>query len=292
MPPPAATLFAMILNGLQPDPGQCLVIEAGSGGSPVIAMTLNDTATGRFILDTAASGSTLDDRLVQTLNPPRDDAIEQAQGWGGPTDTRVYRLSSLQAGPLTLRDVPLPSLPPPKLDSHDISGLAGVDLFGEALAIWQPERNCVEVGPSGAVPQGPGWTPVEARWIRAWKIMLPVTIEGVQGWGLLDTGAQTTVLNPVFAERLGMTVSSQRLTDGGEMFGVDGRALALSQAHVDAVTVGVWRWDRRTLKIGDLPVFQRLGQSDEPLAIIGADWLRDHGFAIDYGQQKVWLRAD
>lgn len=287
-----AVILTLLLGGSQLSEGQCLIIEPGSGGSPVITMTLNDTATGRFILDTAASGSTLDDRLVEALNPPRNDEIEQAQGWGGPTDTRVYRLTSLRAGPLALRDVSLPGLPPPQLDSHDISGLAGVDLFGEALAIWQPERNCVEIMSSGLSPQGGNWAPVQVRWTRAWKIMLPINIEGVPGWGLLDTGAQTTVLNPVFAEQLGLNAGSARLRDGGEMFGVDGRTLPLSEADVGSVAIGSWNWDHRTLKIGELPVFQRLGQADEPLAIIGADWLRDRGFAIDYGRQSVWLRND
>ena len=41
-----------------------------------------------------------------------------------------------------------------------------------------------------------------------------------------------------------------------------------------------------------LPVFDRLGQSDTPLAIIGIDWLGDRGFAIDYGAQKVWQTPD
>ena len=292
MTPMAAALLLFVLGETELSSGQCLIIDPGSGGSPVITMTLNDTATGHFILDTAASGSTIDDHLIQTLNPTRNTDIEQAQVWGGPTDTRVYRLASLRAGPLELRDVSLPGLPPPQLSSHDISGLAGVDLFGEKLAIWQPDRNCVEISPSGTLPQGEGWTPVQVRWTRAWKIMLPITIEGVPGWGLLDTGAQTTVLNTVFAEQLGLTNETSRLRNGGEMFGVDGHALQLSEAEVGSVTLGPWNWDQRTLKVGELPVFQRLGEIDEPLAIIGADWLHNRGFAIDYGRQKVWLRKD
>jgi hypothetical protein len=97
------------------------------------------------------------------------------------------------------------------------------------------------------------------------------------------------VLNPAFAARLDLT--GGRLTDGGTISGIDGRPLPLSLATVEAVQVGVWRWDTKTLRTGDLPVFARLGDPETPLAAIGADWLGDQGFAVDYGAQRLWQRT-
>lgn len=267
----------------------CLPVEAGDGGSPIIRATVAGQGPFAFVLDTAASGTTLDEATTARLGLIRDSASETAEGLGGPMDVRLYRTPSLTAGPLSLIDFTAPAIPAPAFESHKIVGLAGIDLFGDALAIWGDAPGCVMIQTAGTRPGGEDWRPVEAQWVRAWKILLPVSIDGIDGWGLLDTGAQHTVLNPTFAARLGL--SGDRLTDGGEISGIDGRPLPLSLATVDAVSIGHWAWTNRSLRIGDLPVFARLGEADTPLAIIGADWLGDQGFAVDYGTQTVWQRT-
>lgn len=267
---------------------ECLAITRGA--SPVIEAMVQGQGPFSLVLDTAASGSTLDEETVARLKLPRDAETETAQGMGGPTDVRLYRLGSMSAGPLTLTDVTVPGLPGPEIEGQSVVGLAGIDLFGSALAVWTANGTCVEVKASGALP-GADWRRVDVKWTRAWKIMLPIRIGGVDGWGLLDTGAQYTVLNPVFAERLGLTQASGRLREGGEIWGIDGRALPLSLAEVEDVKIGQWSWARQTLKVGAMPVFGRLGDASEPLAIIGWDWLADRSFAIDYGAQAVWQGA-
>lgn len=267
----------------------CLPIETGDGGSPVIRATVAGQGPFAFVLDTAASGTTLDETTTARLGLTRDSALETAEGLGGPMDVRLYRTPSLRAGPLSLTEFTVPAIPAPAFESHEIVGLAGVDLFADTLAIWGETPGCVMIQASGQRPGGENWRPVEARWIRAWKIMLPVRIDGVDGWALLDTGAQHTVLNPTFAARLGL--GGDRLTDGGEISGIDGRPLPLSLATVETVSVGHWTWTNRSLRIGDLPVFGRLGEPDTPLAILGADWLGAQGFAVDYGARTVWQRT-
>ncbi|HWW24953.1 MAG TPA: retroviral-like aspartic protease family protein [Caulobacter sp.] len=243
-----------------------------------------------LVLDTAASGTTLDERTIQDLGLLRDVQTETAQGMGGPRDVRLFRVPSLRAGPRVLRDFTVVEIPAPAFASHPVVGLAGVDLFGSTLAAWNGEGGCVMISSGGAAPAGRGWRRIDARWVRPWKIMLPVQIGGVRGWGLLDTGSQHTVLNPAFAQRLGLTEVSGRLGDGGALEGVDGRSLSLSRAEVGAVRVGLWRWKHRVLRTGDLPVFDRLGHSAAPLAVIGSDWLAGRSFAIDYGAERVWQR--
>ena len=142
--------------------------------------------------------------------------------------------------------------------------------------------------PSGAVEAG--WTPVRTDWQRPWRILLPVRIGRTDGWALLDTGAQHTTLNPAFATALGLQTDA--LPSGGQITGVDGAPLELRQARIAAAQVGRWRWRAVSVKIGALPVFDRLGSPDQPMAILGVDWLGDRGFAIDYGARKVWQTTD
>ncbi|WP_132091353.1 retroviral-like aspartic protease family protein [Caulobacter sp. BK020] len=274
---------------------QCLTYQRGDGGSPVIEAFVEGRGKphGPFflVLDTAASGTTLDERTIQDLGLQRDVQTETAQGMGGSRDVRLFRVPSLRAGPRVLRDFTVVEIPAPAFASHPVVGLAGVDLFGSTLAAWNGEDGCVTISSGGAAPAGRGWRRIDVRWVRPWKIMLPVRIGGVRGWGLLDTGSQHTVLNPAFARRLGLTEGAGRLDDGGALEGVDGRSLPLSRAEIGPVRVGLWRWKRRVLRVGDLPVFERLGDPATPLAVIGSDWLAGRSFAVDYGGERVWQRS-
>ena len=265
----------------------CLPVQHGDGGSPVITARIDAQGPFAFVLDTASSGTTLDERTAAGLGLTRDTQTETAQGMGGAMDVKFFVVPSLEAGPLGLIDFTSPAIPAPEFESHDIVGLAGVDLFGDRRVAWNAEPQCVMVAPS-KTPLPRNWLPVAVQWIRPWKIMLPVSIGGVDGWGLLDTGAQFTVLNPAFAERLGLDAASGRLSEGGEISGIDGRPMSLSLAAVEDIAVGHWTWRRGTVRVGNLPVFSRLGEEDAPLVIIGSDWLSGRRFAIDYGAEEVW----
>lgn len=265
----------------------CLRVEAGDAGTPVIRAKINHQGPFAFILDTAASGTTIDPARVARLGLPRDARTEQAQGMGGGIEVRFHRTRSIEAGPVVLRDAVLPALPAPSFDSHDVAGLAGVDLLADRLTIWTPGSGCVLVGAGGTQPQGAAWQMVTARWLRPWKIMLPVRIGKASGWGLLDTGAQHTTLNPVFARQAGLDLG--QLRSGGSITGIDGRPMPLLEGEVDDVAVGPWQWHRRSVRVGALPVFDRLSDAGEVLAILGMDWLATEGFAVDYRSRSVWL---
>lgn len=265
----------------------CLPVETGDQGSPVIKAHLNGKGPFAFILDTAASGTTIDPERAEKLRLPRDAATEQAQGMGGEITVQFHHVRMITAGPLTLRDVVVPTFPAPSFESHDVAGLAGVDLFSKQQAVWISGRNCVGIAKSGTAP-GPGpWRPVKANWLQPWKIMLPVQIDGVSGWGLLDTGAQFTVINPAFADAAGLTAA--RLVPSGTITGIDGREMSLSRGQIGAVSIGPWRWSDRGVRVGDLPVFERLSAAGDKLAILGIDWLGSESFAVDYGQHALWL---
>ncbi|HEY0622717.1 retroviral-like aspartic protease family protein [Sphingomonas sp.] len=265
----------------------CLPIETGDEGTPIIRARVEGQGPFAFVLDTAASGSTIDPARAAQLGLPRDARAEQAQGMGGGIAVHFHRVRSMEAGPVRLHDAVITAIPAPSFDSHDVAGLAGVDLLADRLTIWAPASGCVRVGAGGTRPAGGRWRPVAAKWLQPWKIMLPLRIGDAGGWALLDTGAQYTTLNPAFARRAGLDPT--RLHAAGSIEGIDGRPLPLLQAEVGAVSLGPWQWKRRTVRVGALPVFDRLAGAGEALAILGMDWLTTEGFAVDYRNQSVWL---
>jgi predicted aspartyl protease len=266
--------------------GTCLAIERGDQGTPVIAARVNGGEPLSFILDTGSSGTTIDPATARRLALPRDAATETAQGMGGEITVRYHQVASLDAGPLSLRRVALPSIDAPELTSHRIVGLAGTDLFGDRLTWWTPGSGCVTIAPGGRRPAGHGWRRVAVNWVQPWKIMLPIRIGNADGWALLDTGAQYTTLNPAFATAAGIDPAKTR--PAGSIAGIDGRELPLTEATVAGVQVGMWRWTSARVRVGNLPVFGRLAMAGDRLAILGMDWLEARGFAVDYRTKTVW----
>jgi predicted aspartyl protease len=75
-----------------------------------------------------------------------------------------------------------------------------IDVPGRTLTLYRP-RVCPDVQPP--------WTEPYARvaGVRAQKdrLLIPIQLDGVEGMGILDTGAQATTIGPRMAERLGLT---------------------------------------------------------------------------------------
>ncbi len=268
-------------------PSACIVVEAAEGGSPIIAARVNGRGPFGFVLDTGSSSTTLDELRTKQLGLVPNPAPEQGQGMGGAVDVRVFRLHSVATGSLVVRDLDVPGVAAPQIEGRDIAGLGGVDLFGSRLAVWRLERGCVQVRPSGARPGGRGWRRIESRWLKPWKILVPVRIGRAAGWGLLDTGSQRTILSPAFARLAGLRDGG----GGGTVTGVDGRETALSAFVLPEATIGRWRFVHPTANVANLPVFGRLGGANEALAIVGMDWIGTRPFAIDYGRRQVWQAA-
>ena len=288
-------LFALLVpapsaaSGAAPaDTENCIALARGDGESPVIMARVNDAGPFAFVLDTGSSGTTLDDRRIKQLALVPDGPSEEGQGMGGAIDVRLFRLRTFAAGPLALHDLVVPGIPAPSLASHDIAGLAGVDIFGAHLATWRWDRACVFLTASGSQPVGQGWRPVRSRWLKPWKILLPVRIGKASGWGLLDTGAQKSILSPGFARAAGLGGS---IAGADTITGVEGRETRFIVHDLRNATFGAWQYRNVKIGVAALPLFDRLGGMDEPLAVIGMDWIADRPFGIDYGSQSVWQKV-
>lgn len=271
-----------------PEAFQEIALERGDGMSPVIRATVNEAGPFAFVLDNGASGTTLDPATTERLGLPRDAATETAQGLGGPTDVRLYRARSIRAGGLEVKDAIVPAVPAPDFDSHDIVGLAGVDLMGARTILW--DLGAMRIAHGAAPPTAPAcWTPVASDWVRPWKILVDVEIGGVAGKAMIDTGLQKTTMNRVFARALGLDKTMTR-SDG--VSGLDGRSIDTFRAVAPRATMGPWTFENASIEIADLDLFNRLDDAAAPRMVLGADWLAGKRFAIDYAGQRVWLIAD
>jgi hypothetical protein len=175
-------------------------------------------------------------------------------------------------------------MPGPTFESHSVIGLAGVDLFEGRRIFWDLAAMRVASAPSGGAI-GDCWAPIESDWMRPWRVLAPVTVNGVQGMAMIDTGAERTIINSAFAEAIGPRETQLN----GEIAGIDGRPIPLLRTTVDTAQIGVWSWDGQEIHIADLALFDRMGPSDQRYMLLGMDWLRGRRFVLDYGTEQVWI---
>lgn len=201
-------------------------------------------------------------------------------------NVRTHHVSEAAFGPLSLQDVELAALEGPVFESHTIAGLAGVDLFADRTVWWDLERYSVSLTPGGEAPvSDPCWQLVDSEWMRPWRVMVPVVIDGISGMAMLDTGAQKSVINNAFATAIG---GERAIADEG-ITGIDGRSIDLMLVKVARASIGPWQWEQPPLQTAELAVFDRMGAPTNNFMLLGMDWLRGHRFVQDYRQQKVWL---
>ncbi|MBX9706575.1 MAG: retropepsin-like domain-containing protein [Caulobacteraceae bacterium] len=157
-----------------------------------------------FVLDNGAGGTSVTPAVAQDLSLPVARQVETAGGLGGMVNVRTHHVSEAAFGPLSLQDVELAALEGPVFESHTIAGLAGVDLFADRTVWWDLERYSVSLTPGGEAPvSDPCWQLVDSEWMRPWRVMVPVVIDGISGMAMLDTGAQKSVINNAFATAIG-----------------------------------------------------------------------------------------
>jgi predicted aspartyl protease len=180
-----------------------LVVPAGIDGRWV-----------RLLVDSGAERTVLAADVVAKLGLERDQKmLTRSTGMGGTFTTNDAIIPGLVLGGVRfpVRRIAVgefrfgPGLAADGLLGSDVL-LAfdlDIDVPGRTLTLYRP-RTCPDVQPP--------WTEPYARvaGVRAQKdrLLIPIRLDGVEGMGILDTGAQATTIGPRMAERLGLTPDS------------------------------------------------------------------------------------
>jgi predicted aspartyl protease len=268
-----------------------LAVEIGDGGSPVIATTVNGAGPFWFVFDTGASGSTLlPPILTQLTLPPLPKGFDEVSTAGGSSrSVNFFRVDSLRAGPLFAARVPAPLFQQPVFKSHTLAGVAGVDMARDHAVEFDLAARVMRVHATG-FRGGPGWTRVPSRYdAKAGAFFIGFTVNGVDGEGFIDTGAQRTILGPRFVRALGWHTDTTGRRAVGSAAGAEGKPVPIFMRRVDGFALGSRAFPAGSVLFGDLSHFQRMEQRGANAAIIGMDFLGRMRFLIDYPRKAVWM---
>ncbi len=179
-----------------------LVVPAGIDGNWV-----------RLLVDTGAERTVLSEDATRRLNLTRDSNprhVSGGAGVGGSYESRDAIIPALVLDGKKFIQGRIPVTELPWAQEWGVDGLLGADVLlgydididvpGGALTLYRARR-CPDVNPPWDEPSAriPG--------VRASKdrLLLPLEVDGAQGMGILDTGAQSTTLGNRMAVRLGLT---------------------------------------------------------------------------------------
>lgn len=267
-------------------------LEILRSGHPVVQVSIDGSAPRRFVIDTAASSTTILPRLRADMpGLVAKPSAEPLDGAAGSVDVETTIVGQLQTGGHMLRSPELMLLPPGPSDRLGADGILGADIIADfAVEMDMPGRRwrmtpkmeaATLDGLSASVP----FTLDDQRAPR-----LMIRINGVEMPAILDTGARGTVVNWAAARAIGLSPDSPGLVRASDIRGATSHAVPSVEARIDALAIGDAKVDGRNVRIADLSVFKVLGYAlNQPAVILGIDMFADRRFVIDYPGKRLHI---
>lgn len=240
-----------------------------------------------FVLDTGAEGSAVYPEMANELRLPVATG-ETLVGQTGSAELPNRTITSLQidghlCGPLDATELPA------RRDGLRLAGIVGLDVIGnKVLDLDVPHGRAALLDGEAATNAirllGKRF---HATRVTGGLLAIPIRLNGITGWAVIDTGARETRVNSVFARTAKLVADSR---PARAVSGATQNSVAVTSARVrEARFLGKRRLGTH-VGVVDLPVFKAFGLADRPAMLLGIDWLSDHRLLIDFRAGSVWSR--
>jgi len=115
-------------------------------------------------------------------------------------------------------------------------------------------------------------------------ILIPIKINGKRGRAIIDTGSEVSFINSAYVKKSGAKLNLDKTLEffGTAGDGVDGRIVRAKR-----FALGPHKMDWFDVYMSDPPLLDHLGLDDEPIMLIGIDFLKRFRLQIDRSQNRV-----
>jgi len=254
----------------------------------VVELEINGSTPTTGVVDTAATFAMVDSNVAirSGVIPPGDDPrMVNILGVNGQRDYPVVHLDSVKAG-----NVSLIALAAAYNDDINVPGMVGNVLPASAFPGDVLEFD-FEAGTITAYDGRPDvskrrYSDKLAYDVEGGLIFVEVQINGRKGRALIDTGASLSYVNSTFAKRASMRRNDEltRLILGAT--GDKEKAWVVSVRRVRLADFFV---ERPHLLVSDPVLLEKLGLADEPIMVLGLDFLSRFRLQFDRRNQKLIL---
>lgn len=267
-------------------------LTLGKDGHDTVPVYVNGKGPYPFILDSGADGSAVYQWFADEAGLPKLEGKDQdLSGQTGSSKVAMYRVDSLSLGGVPIHGVEAFGLPN-RNDAGHQAGVLGNDFMDKAVIAFDFQCRHVEV-----YPKPVDITTVVGRSAQPLKtgidagttlLTLPVTVNGVAGVAVLDTGSRRTRLMPSFANSAGIDTALPSFHDDEPIYGTSMTKRVPRTGPLGEVRIADTVFANATGQVVDLPVLtQDFG--GKPAMILGADLIGRYRLVYDHATQTVWF---
>jgi predicted aspartyl protease len=280
----ASNILALVLLALSTTPMASAVakhtipFEISEAGFLVVKMELNDEVEVDAVLDTGATIALLDHTAAKAagIEEPDGVSVVAINGLSGVQEFPLVHIDKLDIGGIQSETVraaynkkfpmdyvsnilPANNLPHRVLDFDFEEGRLSV-YNRRPLAVWRSKTVRKPVERIQGLP------------------FIRIELDGMEALALIDTGASLTVVNSVLADKV---TGRRGRIETLELVGATGAVMDLRVLHSRNLAVGEFKTDKFRSIIADPDVLVALGVSEEPVIIVGLDYLSQFRLQID-----------
>ncbi|MEO1554017.1 MAG: aspartyl protease family protein [Pseudomonadota bacterium] len=250
---------------------------------PITRITINGQSS-RALLDTGATIALIDDDFLAFDASNKTAYTTRVRGIGGDRVLPVMQLASVRTGAQVWHDLPVAVT---TVDAYPVSeNILPVSLFSTSVVDFDFANDTVTLY-DGRPKRVPGAERNSIGYFgQDGLIFIEVSINGVRGHALIDTGSTITFINSHFAEG---AKGVQRVQEPQEIRGSDLNRKELRVFEFRKMQLGEKQISNFSIPVLETDLFAALGFGDAPMMVIGMDLLSHYRLQIDRKRKQIIL---
>ncbi|MEM6557223.1 MAG: pepsin/retropepsin-like aspartic protease family protein [Pseudomonadota bacterium] len=277
-------ICALLVQPAHATERQTLTLLDNERNWPITPIMVNGQAS-RALLDTGATIALIDDDLLAYDKAKASPYATQVRGIGGNRVLPVANVSSLSAGVQAWQDlrvaVNLVDAFPVQENILPVSLFEGAvidfDFSGRTVSLYDGYPKRVRGAARNTIKYS----------VHDGLIFIPVSINGVNGHALIDTGSTVTFINAHFAKDAEGVYRAQAAQ---EIRGSDLSRNELEVFKFRRMQLGNKKIFDFSIPVLETELFAALGFEDGPMMVIGMDLLSHYRLQIDRKRQRIILQ--
>jgi predicted aspartyl protease len=237
-----------------------------------------------FVIDTGADRSAISGTLAARLHLLAGPTVLVSSTCDSRAE-QTATIADLSVGGRVIHDVHAPVL---SREAIGADGILGIDALRGQRMVMNFRNHQLSVQSSRMLEPSPGAIVVTARNRYGQLILLDANVEGIPVYVILDSGAETSIVNSTFRQRMEDGLPANAGHKPALILSVTGGSNGGQFGQLSALTLGDATINNLPVVYSDVYTFRLFHLEHRPAMLLGMDALRvfDH-IEVDYPNREV-----